>query len=332
MATKKTTRRERGLELSRGGAKKNSLVIISAVIVVAAALFLVLFNTVLGNHQPAITSLEAEPARVLPSGSCQIACNASDSDGDELSYDWSASGGELNGEGAVVTWTAPDSAGFYHVTVTVTDGGGGEVMSQVTITVRANNPPYISSLVADADWTTPSGSLQVTCNATDPDGDELSYEWSASEGNITGTGSEVIWTAPDEVGIYHVTVVVTDGHGEEDTRLVYLSAATGTPLIIEDLIVTAEHKYLKETTAGYKVGKTKEYDIECIASNTSGELVYEWSCDGGEISGEGSMITWTAPDVSIEVTVTVVVTDVADSIVGKSIILDVVLCSACIFG
>ena len=108
MATKKTTRRERGLELSRGGAKKNSLVIISAVVVVAAALFLVLFNTVLGNHQPAITSLEAEPARVLPSGSCQIACNASDSDGDELSYDWSASGGEINGKGAEVNWTAPD--------------------------------------------------------------------------------------------------------------------------------------------------------------------------------------------------------------------------------
>ena len=302
------------------------------VAVVVVVLLLASSCTTPTNRQPIITSLEAAAEGTTPSGSLQVVCSASDPDGDQLGYIWSASAGEIGGNGDTVTWIAPLSEGSYSVTVTVTDGGGGEVMSQVTITVRANNPPYISSLVADADWTTPSGSLQVTCNATDPDGDELSYEWSASEGNIAGTGSEVIWTAPDEVGIYHVTVVVTDGHGEEDTRLVYLSAATGTPLIIEDLIVTAEHKYLKETTAGYRVGKTREYDIECIASNTSGELVYEWSCDRGEISGEGSMITWTAPDVSIEVTVTVVVTDVADNIVSKSIILDVVLCSACIFG
>jgi hypothetical protein len=329
MVTKKTTRRERELELSRGGAKKNSLVIISTVIVVAAVL---LFASSCSSQRPVITSLEAEADWTAPMGSLLVTCNASSPHGDDLIYEWSTTGGTITGTGPEVIWTAPGSAGFYDVTVTVTDGGGGEVMSEVTITVRANNPPYISSLVADADWTIPSGSLQVTCNATDPDGDELSYEWSASGGSTTGTGPEVIWTAPEEVGICHVTVVVTDGHGGEDTRSIYLSVATGTPPTIEDLIVTAEHKYLRETTTGYKVGKTKEYDIECIASNTSGELVYEWSCDGGEISGEGSLITWTAPDTEGDVTVTVVVTDVADNIVSKSIILNVVPCSACIFG
>ena len=332
MGTKETTKREGEIELGKRKAKKNRLVTISAVVVAVAALLAILFNMVLANHQPAITSLKAEPERVLPSGNCQIVCNASDSDGDELSYDWSASGGEIDGEGAVVTWTAPDSAGFYDVTVTVTDGGGGEFMSQVTITVRANEPPYISSLVADADWTTASGAIQVTCNAADPDGDELSYEWSATGGSITGTGTVVNWTAPEEVGIYQVTVMVTDGHGGEDTRLISLSAATGTAPIIQDLIVTADHKYLKETATGYKVGKTEEFDIACIASNTSGELVYEWSCDGGEIYGEGSAITWTAPDTAGDATVTVTVTDVADNGVTQSIILEVVPCSACIFG
>ena len=328
MVTKKTTRRERELELSRGGAKKNSLVIISTVIVAAVLLFASSCNSL----RPVITSLETEADWTAPMGSLLVTCNASSPNGDDLIYEWSTTGGTITGTGPEVTWTAPDSAGFYDVTVTVTDGGGGEVTKQVTITVRANKPPTITSLVADADWTTPSNSIQVTCTASDPDDDELSYEWSTSGGNISGTGAAVNWTAPEEVGIYHVTVVVTDGHGEEDTRSVYLSAATGTPPTIEDLIVTAEHKYLKTTTYGYKVGKTKEYDIECIASNTSGELVYEWSCDGGEISGEGSMITWTAPDTEGDVTVTVVVTDVADNSVSKSIILNVVPCSACIFG
>jgi hypothetical protein len=164
----------------------------------------------------------------------------------------------------------------------------------------------------------------VTCTASDPDGDELSYEWTASGGNITGTGAVVNWTAPEAVDIYDITVVVTDGHGEKATRSMHLSVALGTPPIIEDLIVTAKgHQYLRKSTSGYDydVWKTKEYDIECIASNTSGEVFYEWSSDGGEISGEGSTITWTAPNPigSVQVTVTVIVSDVAGNRVSRSI-------------
>ena len=332
METNKTTKGERELELSRGGISKNRLVIISVVVVVAAILPLILFNTVLANHRPAITSLEVEPERILPLESCQIACSASDRDGDELSYGWSAGGGGISGEGATVTWTAPDSAGSYNVTVTVTDGRGGKVVNQVIITVRDNKPPTITNLGADADWSTPLGTIQVTCTASDPDGDELSYEWATTGGDISGTGSEVTWTAPEEVGVYDVTAVVKDGYGAEDTKSIALSVVTGTPPIIEDLIVTADHKYLKETATGYKVGKTYDYGIECVALNVSDELVYEWSCDGGEISGDDSMITWTAPDIESDVTVTVIVTDIAGDSVSKSIILNVVRCSACIFG
>jgi hypothetical protein len=142
----------------------------------------------------------------------------------------------------------------------------------------------------------------------------------------------VTWVAPDEAGVYDITVVVADGQGGEDMGSITLSVETSVPPAVEGLIVTADHKYLKETATGYKVGKTQEYYIERIASDTSGELAYEWSCDGGEISGEGSMITWTAPDTEGDVVVTVTVTDVSDSRVTESIVLDVVRCSACIFG
>jgi hypothetical protein len=313
--------------------KKRYLVII--VIVAVAVLLAILFDTMLANHRPAITSLEA-PERVLPSGSCQIVCTASDRDGDELSYNWSASGGNISGTGASVNWTAPDSVGSYNVTVTVTDGRGGEAMKQVTIEVRANNPPTITSLVADADWTTPSGSLNVTCNATDPDGDELSYEWSATGGDITGTGPEAIWTTPEAVGIYNITVVVTDGHGWSATRTLIISVATGQPPAIEALDISKDrygHCYLKKSGEGYLVGKEQKYDIECVvSSDTSGEVSYNWSCDGGEIAGEGSLITWTAPNTSSEVTVTVVVSDIAGNMATKNIILTVVSCSKCTFG
>jgi hypothetical protein len=203
-------------------------------------------------------------------------------------------------------------------------------------TTPANRPPIITSLEAAAEWTVPLSSLQVACTASDPDGDELSYEWTATGGEISGTGAVVNWIAPQEVGMYDITVVVDDGHDGERARSVTLSVALGTPPIIQNLIVTAkEPKYLKETTTGYKVGKTKEYYIECIASDTDGELselVYEWSCDSGEISGESSMINWTAPDTSGDVTVAVKVFDSAGNWVKKSIVFEVVSCSSCEFG
>ena len=311
--------------------KKRYLVI--TVVVVAAVLLSILFYTILANHRPVITGLEADPERVIPSGSCQIVCNATDPDGDELNYGWSAGGGEIDGEGATVTWTAPNSVGFYNVTVIVMDSRGAAVKDHVIITVKTNRPPTITSLIADADWTISSGTIKVTCDASDTDRDELSYEWSTSGGDISSTSAAVNWTAPQEVGIYYITVVVKDGHGSSDTRTLCTSVVTGQPPNIEALLVTAKHCYLKTYSWGYKVGKQQKYDIECIVTDVGIELFYQWSCDDGEISGEGSMITWTAPDKYLErTTVTVVVSDIAGNMVCKSVVFEVVSCSPCTFG
>jgi len=293
---------------------------------VAVALISILLYTVLANHRPVITSLAVEPEKVLPAGSCQIVCNATAPRGDVLSYNWSASGGNITGEGAMVIWTAPYSQGSYSVTVTVTDSHGGKATDYVTIIVRVNRAPIINSLVADSDWATPSGSLRMTCNASDPDGDELSYEWTASGGNIYGTGAVVNWTAPEEVGLYNITVVVKDGYGGEDMRMVTLSVALNPPPTIEKLVITPKgNPYLREPShsgCDCDVWILEEYNIECVASNTGGELVYNWSCDGGVISGAGSNITWTAPnEESTKVTVTVVV-----SVEGNSIAKNIVFC------
>jgi hypothetical protein len=195
-----------------------------------------------------------------------------------------------------------------------------------------NHRPIITSLEAEAPWTDPLSSLQVTCNASDSDGDALSYNWSASGGNITGTGAIVNWTAPGEVGMYDISVVVADSLGKNAIGLITLIASNGPPPVIEDLNVTAkEPKYLKETTTGYKVGKTKEYDIVCVASG-NGTLSYNWTCTGGNISGGGSNITWTAPDTVGDFTVTAKVFDGLGNWVRKSVAFEVVPCTPCEFG
>jgi hypothetical protein len=194
-----------------------------------------------------------------------------------------------------------------------------------------NYPPIIHSLEIETDWIAPLGSLQLICTASDHDRDKLNYEWTATGGDISGTGAAVNWTAPEEVGVYEITVVVDDGHEGEDKESVSIVVGTGTLPIIENLDVTAkEPKYLKTTSTGYKVAKTKEYYIECIVSGMD-EMIYEWSCDGGEMSGEGSMITWTAPNTSGYVIVTVIVFDVEGNMDSESIIFDVVDCTSCTF-
>jgi hypothetical protein len=308
--------------------KRRYLVIAGIAVVVIA----VLLYTMLANHRPAIAGLEA-PERVVPSGRSEIVCIASDRDGDALSYNWSASGGSISGAGAAANWTAPAEVGSYNVTVTVTDGRGEEVTKWVTIEVRANRAPTISTLVADADWTLPSGTLQVTCTASDPDGDDLSYEWTAVGGHVSGTGAAINWTAPQEVGIHNVTVVVKDGHGSSAVGLLRISVATEQPPVIEELRVTAEHCYLKTYSWGYKVGKIQEYHIECVVADTGIEVSYQWSCEHGQISGDGSMITWTAPNETLErTTITVIVSNIAGNRAVKNITLNVVNCSPCTFG
>jgi len=210
---------------------------------------------------------------------------------------------------------------------------GAMLLLTLSCTTTTNRVPTIINLEADAEWISPSGSVQLTCTASDPDGDRLGYQWSASDGDISGTGSAAIWTAPGEVGMYDITVVIDDGHDGIDTAFLTLIASNGPPPSIENMTVTAEEpKYLKTTNTGYKVGKTKEYYIECIASVVSGELVYEWSTSGGEISGAGSVINWTAPDASGYVTVTTKVFDDAGNWVRRNVVFEVVDCSPCEFG
>jgi hypothetical protein len=309
--------------------KRHPAIMVIAVVIV---LFVASSCTTSTNNQPIITSLEPDPEWASPSGSLQVVCTASDPDGDELGYNWSASAGEVTGDGDTITWVAPPSEGSYSVAVVVTDGHGGEVMDYVAITVRTNNPPTIASLTADAEWTTPLGNLQVTCSASDPDGDELSYEWTATAGSISGTGSVAGWSAPQGIGTYSVTVVVTDGHDGSTTKTVSLSVLTGQPPIIEALLITADHCYLKAYSGGYYVGKEKVYHIECSVQDTGIELFYEWSCTGGALSGEGSLIDWTAPNVEGAVTIMAMVSDISGSTASQNMTLSVVPCSYCMFG
>ncbi len=191
--------------------------------------------------------------------------------------------------------------------------------------------PVIRSLTADADWVAPGGSIGLHASALSSDG--LTYRWSASQGSFNGTGARVQWNAPQQVGMYEATVTVANPAGREATGSMILIVSDGPPPQIDNLVVTADHKYLKSTSTGYRVARTYQYSVECIASSADGEIAYEWSYDDGDIldrSEDGSTIMWAAPDRSVRLTVTVRVIDGVGNWVERSTEFDVVSCESCV--
>jgi len=186
-----------------------------------------------GNQSPEISSLTAAQTTIYPSGSVEIRCAASDADGDQVDFKWTCTGGSFSGSGPSVVWKAPSNYGTYTITVTVEDGKGGWKQGSLDITVGANQSPLISSVIANPSGLSYGGSTTIKCIAADPDGDAVSYSWSASEGDISGVGDTVTWVAPKKTGNFKITVIVSDGKGgeTEGNVMVAVSAAVGTVII-----------------------------------------------------------------------------------------------------
>ena len=87
------------------------------------------------NRPPTVTA-RCEPCTVEVGKASTVTADASDPDGDTLTYKWSAPAGSLTNPGGRQTpWTAPMQEGPVQLTVQVDDGKGGTADSSVTIQV-----------------------------------------------------------------------------------------------------------------------------------------------------------------------------------------------------
>jgi len=80
-------------------------------------------------------------------------------------------------------------------------------------TPGGNQSPIITSLTAEPGKVDPGGTSTITCTATDPDGDNLSYTWSVTDGTFSGTEKIILWKAPNADGEFVISVTVYDGKG-----------------------------------------------------------------------------------------------------------------------
>jgi hypothetical protein len=167
-----------------------------------------------GGNQPPVISLSAESPTIIPNAETRVNCDASDPDDDELSYTWETTGGDITATYAeFIVWKAPNFVGEFTISVTVSDGKGGTATKSCTINVQATQQPVVNSVTAEPAELQPEETSTITCDASDPDGDELSYTWSASGGTISGAGRIVTWKAPAVTGEFLITATVDDGKG-----------------------------------------------------------------------------------------------------------------------
>ncbi|MGB7284157.1 MAG: OmpA family protein [Candidatus Acidiferrum sp.] len=169
-------------------------------------------------HQSPVAACSANPTSIFAGSGDTVAIhvNASSPDGETLSYSYTATGGSVDGTGPDVRWVSTGvGVGTYTVTTAVNDtkGGTASCATDIKVEQRPNRPPT-ATLSVERSPILPGEHTGVICTGSDPDGDPLTYSYSASGGQISGNGSNATFDATGlQPGTYTVKCTVDDGRG-----------------------------------------------------------------------------------------------------------------------
>jgi len=155
-----------------------------------------------------------------------------------LTYTWTTTGGAVVGTGPDVQWNSSGvAAGSYSVRVGVDDGRGG--MANCSVGIRVDPKPIHAptiSCTADRHSILVGDHLEITATANNPDNAPLTYTWRTTGGQISGSGTSVVFDSTGLApGRATVTGHVDDGRGNaaECTVGLDVQVVQASPMIIE---------------------------------------------------------------------------------------------------
>jgi outer membrane protein OmpA-like peptidoglycan-associated protein len=105
-------------------------------------------------HHPPTISCSADPSTVAPGEKSTITSTASSPDNLDLTYSYSATGGQVTGNGPTATFDSTGlQSGSYKVNCSVTDTRGDKADSQATVDVQQPPPPPQATKVGECGYT-----------------------------------------------------------------------------------------------------------------------------------------------------------------------------------
>jgi hypothetical protein len=272
------------------------------------------------NNPPALTGPFTETPDVTSGTQVALSLEATDADGDSLTYEWvqtptTPAGTFSDPATPSPTWTAPQvtAATSFQLGVAVSDGKSGTIRRTVTILVRprppTNRPPVITAGTPSASPSSVTGSVpvQLTLTATDPDSDQLTYSWSQEPATPVGIFSSLFtssptWTSPVVTTATHFTlkVRVTDGRDGSVQAEVGVDVAPPGNQNNSPVITSGP------STSAATINSQQSVNLSVVASDADGDtLTYSWgqmptSPAGAFSNAAVANPSWTAPTVTTD--------------------------------
>jgi outer membrane protein OmpA-like peptidoglycan-associated protein len=169
---------------------------------------------------PPVAACSASPASVYAGSNDTVAVhvNASSPESLPLTYSYTATGGTVEGTGPDARWNSSGVAvGSYSVNAKVDDGKGGTAscVADIRVEEKPHHPPTISC-AANPSTIQPGERSTITSTASSPDNLDLTYNYSAAAGQITGNGPTAQFDSTGlQAGSYRVNCSVTDSRGDK---------------------------------------------------------------------------------------------------------------------
>jgi len=172
------------------------------------------------NHEPT-AAIEPTTFNITEGDSVDFRCIGKDPENDSLTYSWTVQGQKVQSDRSQMTFGSEGrNPGDYSVTCTVSDKefqasatARGTVKAKEPPPPPVNRPPTISCRTTTVDLSS-GQSKELSVEASDPEGDSLTYSWSGT--GVRGSGTTAKFDATGiKAGSYPVTVTVDDGHNHK---------------------------------------------------------------------------------------------------------------------
>jgi len=302
-------------------------------------------DVVVDNVAP---SVSAGSDMVIDAGS-EIVLHASGADpnDDTLSYLWSFIDGppiQINNADSRDIALFLDDEGQYRFSVVCSDGSLSSQPDEVVVVVNSINQAPTANAGPDADVQSGTKVYLDGSGSTDPDGDELTCQWTQSSGEVVylnDSNSLQPWFDAYEEGSYEFELVVSDTMADSipDTVLVRVLKLNNAPIADagEDIQVFVGNTVILNSTASYDPdddaltyiwSQTSGAEVDIIGNKTSkasftpttsGVLGFKVVVSDGKVCVEDSVV------VTVEGVNSVPFADAGEDIsadVGDTIILD----------